>query len=390
MKAYVIRRLLLLIPTWILVTMIVFLLVRFIPGDVIDVMISQVSGGMSLQVDREELLKMLGLDQPVYVQYGRWVGGMLFEGTLGESLLGGWTVEEKILGRLPLTMELGFFAILIALIIAVPVGIFSALRQDTAGDYLGRSFAILGLATPDFWLATMVMIFPAIWWAWSPPIGMVAFTEDPVGHLKTLVLPCLILGTGFSASIMRLTRTMMLEVLRQDYIRTAWSKGLKERVIIIRHAVKKCPHPGRDPDWSVFTAPGGGRRDHREYFCAARLGPSLSGGPIPQRLPGGLWNQPVACHHGNGRQSPGRSALSLFRSQGPLQITGNPHKNLGGDSYERSPCRSCLYRKKRIVIYRFPEKIVQGKTAWHRRRDHRLDFHLYQSDGSDSGAFSLY
>ena len=284
MKAYVIRRLLLLIPTWILVTMIVFLLVRFIPGDVIDVMISQVSGGMSLQVDREELLKMLGLDQPVYVQYGRWVGGMLFEGTLGESLLGGWTVEEKILGRLPLTMELGFFAILIALIIAVPVGIFSALRQDTAGDYVGRSFAILGLATPDFWLATMVMIFPAIWWAWSPPIGMVPFTEDPVGHLKTLVLPCLILGTGFSASIMRLTRTMMLEVLRQDYIRTAWSKGLKERVIIIRHAVKNALIPvvtliglylpllvgGAVIIENIFALPGLGRLflevlSHRDY-----------------------------------------------------------------------------------------------------------------------------
>ena len=284
MKAYVIRRLLLLIPTWILVTMIVFLLVRFIPGDVIDVMISQVSGGMSLQVDREELLKMLGLDQPVYVQYGRWVGGMLFEGTLGESLLGGWTVEEKILGRLPLTMELGFFAILIALIIAVPVGIFSALRQDTAGDYVGRSFAILGLATPDFWLATMVMIFPAIWWAWSPPIGMVAFTEDPVGHLKTLVLPCLILGTGFSASIMRLTRTMMLEVFRQDYIRTAWSKGLRERVVVLRHTVKNALIPvvtliglqfplligGSVILEQIFVLPGIGRMfvdalDHRDY-----------------------------------------------------------------------------------------------------------------------------
>jgi peptide/nickel transport system permease protein len=123
------------------------------------------------------------------------------------------------------------------------VGIFSALRQDTAMDYAGRSFAILGLATPDFWLATMIMIYPAIWWAWSPPMELIPFTEDPVGHLSTFVLPCLILGTHFSASIMRLTRTMMLEVLRQDYIRTAWSKGLRERVIIVRHAIKNALIP---------------------------------------------------------------------------------------------------------------------------------------------------
>ena len=110
-------------------------------------------------------------------------------------------------------------------------------------DYAGRSFAILGLATPDFWLATMIMIYPAIWWAWSPPMELIPFTEDPVGHLSTFVLPCLILGTHFSASIMRLTRPMMLEVLRQDYIRTAWSKGLRERVIIVRHAIKNALIP---------------------------------------------------------------------------------------------------------------------------------------------------
>jgi peptide/nickel transport system permease protein len=242
MKAYVIRRLLLLIPTWVLLTILVFLSVRFIPGDVIDAMVGRMQY-MAGDIDREALEKMLGLDQPVHVQYGRWVGSMLFEGTMGDSLLGGWSVEEKIFGRLALTIELGLLAIFIALIIAVPVGIFSALRQDTAMDYAGRSFAILGLATPDFWLATMIMIYPAIWWAWSPPMELIPFTEDPVGHLSTFVLPCLILGTHFSASIMRLTRTMMLEVLRQDYIRTAWSKGLRERVIIVRHAIKNALIP---------------------------------------------------------------------------------------------------------------------------------------------------
>ena len=163
MKAYILRRILLLIPTWILLTILVFLSVRFIPGDVIDAMVGRMQY-MAGDIDREALEKMLGLDLPVHVQYGKWMGGILFQGTMGESLLGGWTVEEKVFGRLPLTIELGLLAIAIAILIAVPVGIYSAILQDTAGDYVGRSVAIIGLATPDFWLATMVMIYPAIWW----------------------------------------------------------------------------------------------------------------------------------------------------------------------------------------------------------------------------------
>ena len=142
------------------------------------------------------------------------------------------------MGRLPLTIELGVMAIVIGLLIAVPVGIYSAIRQDTAADYLGRTAAVIGLATPNFWLALMVMIYPAIWWGWSPPMEWVPFSEDPLGNLGVLIIPSLILGTAMSASTMRLTRTMMLEVLRQDYIRTAWSKGLSERVVVVRHATR--------------------------------------------------------------------------------------------------------------------------------------------------------
>ena len=127
--------------------------------------------------------------------------------------------------------------------IALPVGIYSAIRQDTAADYLGRSFAIIGLATPNFWLALLVMIYPAIWWRWSPPMEWVPFSEDPLGNLGMLLIPSVILGTAASCETMRLTRTMMLEVLRQDYIRTAWSKGLKERVVIIRHTIKNALIP---------------------------------------------------------------------------------------------------------------------------------------------------
>ncbi len=242
MRAYIIRRLLLIIPTLFILSIIVFLSVRFIPGDVIDVMLARMEGLVG-EIDREAVEHMLGLDVPVYVQYGRWIGGIFRHGTLGESLYGHWSVEEKIIGRLPVTIELGLLAILIGLVIALPVGIYSAIRQDTAGDYVGRSVAIIGLATPNFWLGMMIIIFPAIWFGWSPPIKMVPFTEDPLGNLAVFIIPSVILGTAMAAATMRMTRTMMLEVLRQDYIRTAWSKGLKERIVIIRHTIKNALIP---------------------------------------------------------------------------------------------------------------------------------------------------
>ena len=242
MRAYIIRRLLLVIPTLFILSVLVFLSVRFIPGDVIDIMAGRTAftGG---QLDRAAIEQRLGLDLPIHVQYGGWIGGILLRGTLGESLLGGWRIEERMLGRLPVTIELGVLAILIGLVIALPVGIYSAIRQDTAADYVGRSIAIIGLATPNFWLALMVMIYPAIWWGWSPTMEWIPLTEDPLGNLGMLLIPSLILGTAMAAATMRMTRTMMLEVLRQDYIRTAWSKGLNERVVIVRHAVKNALIP---------------------------------------------------------------------------------------------------------------------------------------------------
>ena len=245
MRAYLIRRLLLIIPTLFILSILVFLSVRFIPGDVIDVMVGRMMqtyvGGVEL--DREALEHALGLDVPVLVQYGRWLGDILLHGDLGESLVGGPPVTEKILDRLPVTVELGVMAIVIGLLIALPVGIYSAVRQDTAADYVGRTIAVIGLATPNFWLAIMVMTFPAIWWGWSPPMELIPFTEDPLGNLGVFIIPSAILGTAAAASTMRMTRTMMLEVLRQDYIRTAWAKGLKERVVVLRHAIKNALIP---------------------------------------------------------------------------------------------------------------------------------------------------
>ena len=245
MRAYIIRRLLLIIPTLFILSILVFLSVRFLPGDVIDVMVGRMMqtyvGGVEL--DREALEHALGLDVPALVQYGRWLGDILLHGDLGESLVGGPPVTEKILDRLPVTVELGVMAIVIGLLIALPVGIYSAIRQDTAADYVGRTIAVIGLATPNFWLAIMVMTFPAIWWGWSPPMELIPFTEDPLGNLGVFIIPSAILGTAAAASTMRMTRTMMLEVLRQDYIRTAWAKGLKERVVVLRHAIKNALIP---------------------------------------------------------------------------------------------------------------------------------------------------
>ena len=244
MRAYIIRRLLLVIPTLFLLTILVFLSVRFIPGDVIDAMLGRMQFGMSGgAIDREALEHRLGLDVPVHVQYGRWIGDILLHGSLGRSLMGGWTVEERILDRLPVTIELGLLAIVIGLVIALPVGIYSAIRQDTAADYVGRSAAIIGLVTPNFWLGIMVMIYPAIWWGWAPPMRLVPLSEDLLGNLGVFIIPSLIVGTAMSAATMRMTRTMMLEVLRQDYIRTAWSKGLRERAVVVRHAVKNALIP---------------------------------------------------------------------------------------------------------------------------------------------------
>ena len=243
MRAYIIRRLLLVIPTLFLLSIIVFLTVRFIPGDVVDAMLSEMQWEGGGDLDRATLEHRLGLEVPVWMQYGRWIGDMFRHGSLGRSLWRDLPVEEEILSRLPVTIELGLLAIFIGLVIALPVGIYSAMRQDTAADYLGRSVAIIGLAAPNFWLAIMVLIYPTIWWGWTPPLEYTPLTEDPLGNLAGFFIPSLILGTAMAAATMRMTRTMTLEVLRQDYIRTAWSKGMAERVVIVRHTLKNALIP---------------------------------------------------------------------------------------------------------------------------------------------------
>ena len=241
MQAYIARRLLALIPTLIFASIIVFCTVRLIPGDIIDMMLSQNDISAS-KLDREALMRTLGLDQPMWSQYLTWVGNLL-RGDMGNSLWQATPVIDRLVERLPVTFELGLFAILIGLSIALPVGIYSAIRQDTAGDYIARSFSILLLAIPSFWLGTMVVVIPSIFWGWSPEVSYIAFTEDPIGNLQQMLVPAAVLGAALSAVTMRMTRTMMLEVLRQDYIRTALAKGLPERLVVFRHALRNALIP---------------------------------------------------------------------------------------------------------------------------------------------------
>ena len=241
MTAYLVKRLLLIIPTLILITLIVFLLVQLIPGEVVELMLADIEYQTG-QTALDEIRAQLGLDVPIHIQYVRWIGDVL-RGDLGKSLWTGIPLTEQIKPRIPVSAELGILSLLVSLIIALPLGVYSAIRQDTIGDYVARSFAILFIALPAFWVGTLIMVFPSIWWGWMPNPRYISFIDNPAGNLGQFMIPAAILGMYLSGTTMRMTRTMMLEVLRQDYIRTAWSKGLKERVVIMRHALKNASIP---------------------------------------------------------------------------------------------------------------------------------------------------
>jgi peptide/nickel transport system permease protein len=238
--AYTVRRLLALVPTLFFASVIVFVSVRLIPGSVIDLMLA--TNPLAADKDRAAIEAALGLDKPMYTQYIAWAANAL-RGDLGRSLWQDTPVVHDILARLPVTLELTIYGMAISILIALPVGVYSAIRQDTTGDYVTRSFSILLLAIPGFWLATLVMVFPSIWWGWSPQLTYVPFFKDPVANLRIMLLPAAILGAGLSALTMRLIRTTMLEVMRQDYIRTAWAKGLSETMVVIRHALRNALIP---------------------------------------------------------------------------------------------------------------------------------------------------
>ncbi|HZU76224.1 MAG TPA: ABC transporter permease [Dehalococcoidia bacterium] len=240
MSQYIVRRLLAMVPTMLLVLFLVVAMLRFIPGSIVDLMIEGQSGPHS--VTRTLLEKRLGIDKPIVEQYVQYTVRAI-HGDLGRSLWNQQSVAATITHRLPPTIELVGLAIVLSVIIAIPVGALSAVRQDSALDYLLRSITILGLSIPNFALATMALIFPALWWHWTPPLNYKTLAQDPAGNLLQIAWPVLILGLGLSASLARLMRATMLEVVREDYIRTAWSKGLRERSVVLRHAFKNALIP---------------------------------------------------------------------------------------------------------------------------------------------------
>ncbi len=292
MRAYITRRLLLIIPTLFLVTLIAFFTIRLVPGDVIDQIVSQHIFGSTADAELTAAVirAELGLDVPVHIQYVRWMERIILHGDLGTSLWRATPVLDEILVRLPVSMELGIIAIIFSQLIALPIGTYSAIRQDTWGDYVGRSIAIAFIALPGFWVATVIIVFPSIWWAWMPSIDYVPFLENPAQNLDMFIIPAFILGMQYSGITMRMTRTMMLEVLRQDYIRTAWAKGLTERTVIIRHGLKNALIPvvtivgvqmpvviaGAVVTETIFAIPGIGRLliesiSSRDYTIIAGL-----------------------------------------------------------------------------------------------------------------------
>jgi peptide/nickel transport system permease protein len=269
MSKYVARRLALLLPTLVGVSILVFVLVRLLPGDATTL---QLQDARASAADEAALRHQLGLDQPIYVQYVNWLG-TLARGDLGHSFKSRNPVTDELSGRIPVTLELGLLALLISAGIAIPVGVLSASRQDTWADYVSRSAAIGLLAIPGFWLGTLVITLPSVWWQWTPPLRYTRLFDDPPKNLLNVIIPALILGLGLSGGLMRLIRTQMLEVLRQDFMRTAAAKGLAEHSIVLRHGLKNAFIPaltalglqvsllisGTVVLESIFVLPGMGR-----------------------------------------------------------------------------------------------------------------------------------
>ncbi|MBI2760439.1 MAG: ABC transporter permease [Chloroflexi bacterium] len=239
MTGYVIRRLLGMAPTLLLLVLAVVIMMRIMPADIVDVLLSEQAADDNA---RQELRARLGLDKSLPRTYVEYLGG-LTTGDLGTSLLKSRPVRDMIGERINVTLELAVFALAVSLTIGITIGVISAIARDTPVDYVLRSIGLLGLVVPTFALATAAILLPALYFNWSPPISYVTFDSDPIGHLTQFILPGVVLGAAAGGVIMRVTRTQMLEVLRQDYVRTARMKGLRERRVIIRHVLKNAMIP---------------------------------------------------------------------------------------------------------------------------------------------------
>jgi peptide/nickel transport system permease protein len=282
-RTYLAKRLLLILPTLLGVAAVVFVIMRVIPGDVTLLILG---GDQTGRIDPQQLAAMrhqLGLDQPIAVQFGAWLWGVLrFD--FGTSLWTGQPVLQEVLLRLPLSLEVAVLATVVSVVLAVPLGMLAAVRQDSWVDYVIRVVSIGGLAIPSFWVGILVILFLVIYFGWGPPLEFTPPWVDPWANFQQLVWPVLTVGYRYAAVTTRMTRSTVLEVLREDYIRTAWAKGLRERAVVIRHAMKNAMLPvitlvgtefafligGLVVTESVFTLNGVGRFvvdavAHRDY-----------------------------------------------------------------------------------------------------------------------------
>ena len=238
MTLFVTRRLLYLVPTLIGVSVIIFVLLRVIPGDVAAIML----GDYANPKDAAELTAKLGLDKPIIVQYWEWMLGVL-QGRAGVSLYHGNSVAGELWEAIPVSAELAVLGVLLSLIVGLPLGLISAINHDSISDQVCRVVSVLGISIPNFWLAILMLTFLAILFEWNPPVYYQSLIESPVDNLQQMLIPAITLGTFQMALVSRMTRSSMLEVLRQDYIRTARAKGLRERMVIYRHAMKNAMIP---------------------------------------------------------------------------------------------------------------------------------------------------
>jgi peptide/nickel transport system permease protein len=240
MHKYVVRRLLLAIPVLLCSSLIVFGLMRVMPGDALVALMGE-SGNVG-ERELQKLRKDLGLDRPYHEQYLIWVWRMVSLNP-GHSIFTNEPIPVALRKAIPVTLELATLAMILGLVIAIPVGVLSATRQDKPSDYVGRVVAVSGLSLPDFWLGTLVITFAAIWFRWIPPLGYSNLWDDPWRNLQQFLLPAAVLGFRLSAATMRMTRSTVLEVLREDYVRTAWAKGLGGRMVVYKHALKNALIP---------------------------------------------------------------------------------------------------------------------------------------------------
>lgn len=241
MRQYIVKRLLLMIPTLLGVAVLVFFLLRVLPGDIVELKYA----GQGAYAPKEALEReraQLGLDKPLWYQFASWMWGIVrFD--FGNSMWTGRPITHEISIRLELSLQLALMATFVAVLISIPLGTIAALKQDTWVDYFVRIFSIAGLAIPSFWLGILIILAFIIYFRWLPPLTFTSFWEDPKANLMQLIWPALAVGYRYSAVASRMTRSAVLEVLREDYIRTARAKGLWEKVILIRHALKNALLP---------------------------------------------------------------------------------------------------------------------------------------------------